>query len=215
MLTRRRAVPGWALASAVLAPVGMIGGWTLAAAQQQSFDPVRETISALAAAPSTAPWTMTAGLALTGVSHCVTAAGLASARPAGRAVLALAGVATAGVAAFPVDRSPQAHGLTAAVAFAALTAWPALASHADVDGALSRRVGLTATAALAVALVWFGIELQQLAPDAGAATGLAERVLAGAQSLWPLAVVVLLRARSPRVLPPPSDRSRVPVGKGS
>jgi zinc transporter ZupT len=46
----RPRVRGWAVASAVAAPVGMIGGWTLAAVLQRGFDPVRETISELATA---------------------------------------------------------------------------------------------------------------------------------------------------------------------
>src|SRR5665647_2932427 len=41
-------VPGWALVSAVAAPVSMIGGWILADSRQQSFDAVGETITALA-----------------------------------------------------------------------------------------------------------------------------------------------------------------------
>ena len=35
-------------------------------------------------------------------------------------------------------------------------------------------------------LVWFGVELSA----GGGLTGLAERMLAGAQALWPLAVIV-------------------------
>src|SRR5665648_376326 len=35
-------VPGWALVSAVAAPVSMIGGWILADSRQQSFDAVGE-----------------------------------------------------------------------------------------------------------------------------------------------------------------------------
>ena len=34
-------VPRWALASAIAAPVAMIGGWSLAASRQPSFDPVQ------------------------------------------------------------------------------------------------------------------------------------------------------------------------------
>ena len=78
------------------------------------------------------------------------------------------------------------------------------------------RVGLVATAGLSVALLWFGLELQQLTPDGGGATGLAERALAGAQSLWPLTVVLVLRAGSPRTpRAATSDRSHTAIGKGS
>jgi hypothetical membrane protein len=152
-------VPRWAVASAILAPVGMIGGWTLAALLQPTFDPVRETISALAAGSATAPEVMTAGLALTGLAHMVTAVGLRPVPGAGRMMLGVGGLATAVVAMAPVDAWPRAHDVAATVGL----------------------VGL---------LVWFGLELQRVTSDAGAATGLAERALAGAQSLWPLVVVL-------------------------
>ena len=101
-----RTVPGWALASAIAAPVGMIGGWTLAATRQPTFDPTQETISALAATTATDAWIMTAGLAITGLAHLVTAAGLRPVPRAGRALLALGGAATLAVAALPVGRRP-------------------------------------------------------------------------------------------------------------
>src|SRR5450830_1708514 len=103
-------VPGWALVSAVAAPVSMIGGWTLAGSRQQSFDAVGETITALAG---------------TGIAHVVTAAGLRPVPRAARALQALGGAATVVVAALPVDVWPRAHGASAAVGFGALALWPA------------------------------------------------------------------------------------------
>ena len=188
----------------------MIGGWTAAAALQSDFDATRETISALAASPSASPWVMTTGLAVTGLCHCVTAAGLRSAHPVGRVALAVAGGATAAVAALPVDISPQAHGAAATVAFVGLTVWPALAARRSAPLGLDRRTGLLATAGLSALLVWFVLELQQLPPGLGSATGLSERALAGAQSLWPLAVVLLLRARNLRDRPAPRTDPRKP-----
>jgi hypothetical membrane protein len=173
----------------------MIGGWTLAAAHQPRFDAVRETISALASAPARSPWLMTAGLAVTGVSYVLTAGGLRGARPAGRIVLAVGGVATAAVAALPVVAFPGPHGVAAAAGFAALTAWPALATPAGRADPYGRRTGVAASAVLLALLIWFVAELQHLTPDGGTTTGLAERFVAGGQSLWPLAAVLLARRR--------------------
>lgn len=100
-------VPRWAVVSAILAPVGMIGRWILAAAIQPSFDPMPERISALAASSATAPEVMTAGLALTGLAYMVTAADLRPARGVGRVVLGVGGLATVVVAMTPVDASPR------------------------------------------------------------------------------------------------------------
>ncbi|MFC8193475.1 DUF998 domain-containing protein [Cellulomonas sp. NPDC057328] len=204
------AVPAWAVASAVLAPVAMIGGWSVAAALQPAFDPVAETISALAATTATAPAVMTAGLALTGAAHVVTALGTRALPRAGRLLHALGGVATVAVAALPVDRTPQAHGLAAAVAFGALALWPAAAwrrgaatgrpeaARRPAPAVTRPAVALTACGVLLALLTWFVLELQGVGPAGGAWTGVSERAVAGAQALWPLAVVLSLRAHAAR-----------------
>ncbi|WP_165372705.1 DUF998 domain-containing protein [Pengzhenrongella frigida] len=184
--------------AALLAPIGMIGGWTVAAAVQgEGFDPVRDTISALATQAAVAPAIMTAGLALTAVGHVASAVALRPAARPGRLLLAVGGVATALVAALPVDAHPRAHGISAAVAFGALSVWPAAAGRRGANGPLSPVAGAVVTGGLLVLLGWFVVELQSVG-SAGAATGLAERAVAGAQSLVPLALVVALRLRSGR-----------------
>lgn len=182
-------VPWRSRISAAAAPVALIGGWTLAAARQPGrFDPLTRTISALAAHGAADRWIMTSALGALGTCHLVTASGLRAARPAGRLTLAVGGVATVLVAAFPqsVEGDSAAHTATAAAAFAALTVWPALAMRSDGVGGpvLSRRISVAATAVLAAALAWFATEL-----DDGDLLGLSERVLAAAQALWPLVVV--------------------------
>lgn len=204
-------MPPWAVVSAALAPVAMVGGWTVAAALQPDFDPIRETISALAAGSARQPSVMTAGLAVTGVCHVVTAAGLRPAPLAGRALLALGGVGTAAVAALPVDTAAHPHGVAAGVAFVALSLWPAAAwrrprracpgttagdascTSAPSPGPLVPAVGLTAAASLLALLALFVLELSRSTPTDGALTGITERLLAGAQTLWPLVVVLWLR----------------------
>lgn len=185
--------PAWALVSAAVAPVAMIGGWTLAAALQPSFDPVRETISALAATDAATPWVMTAGLALTGVAHVVTAAGLRPLPRAARVLHAVGGLATLAVAALPVDVASRPHGIAAGLGFGALALWPAAAWRPGTRGVRRRGVALGAAAVLSGLLALFVLELQGVTPDGGAATGSTERLVAGAQALWPLVVVVALR----------------------
>jgi len=184
-----RTVPGWALASAIAAPVAMIGGWTLAATRQPTFDATKETISALAATTATDAWVMTAGLALTGVAHVVTAAGLRPVPIAGRALLALGGAATLAVAALPVDATPHAHGIAAAIGFGALALWPAASWRRGGSGPLRPAVALTASGVLLGLVAVFVAQLQADGP----AVGLTERAVAGSQALWPLVVVLALR----------------------
>ena len=168
----------WTLASASLAPVALIGGWTVAAARQPpSYDAVRDTISALAEHGAPDRWIMTAGLAVLGICHLATASGLSEAAPAGRMLLAVGGAATVVVAMAP-QPSPG-HVPAAAVGFVALAVWPVAAR---VPGP---RSALCATAVLLAVLVWLTAELR-----GGELLGVSERFLAGAQALWPLLVAL-------------------------
>ncbi len=174
----------WAPVSAALAPVALVGGWTVAGRlQPDSYDPVRDTISALAARDAAVPGVMTAGLLVLGGCHLVTAAGLTEAERAGRLVLAAGGIATVLVAVFP-QPSPG-HVPAATAAFVALAAWPALTS---VPG---RRRAVAAAVTLTGLLAWLALEVR-----GGDLLGLSERVVAGAQALWPLAAVAAARLPS-------------------
>ncbi|GMA31952.1 DUF998 domain-containing protein [Litorihabitans aurantiacus] len=193
-------VPGvapWARVSAVVAPVAMIGGWLLAESLQPSFDPVTETISALAVATRTTPWVLGVALVTTGAAHVVTALGTRRLRPAARAVLALGGVATAAVGLLPVDAHPQAHGVAAGVGFGALALWPALTARRARSGGTGVERPLPALGGTALLTALVVVFVVTLASGSGP-IGLTERLAAGAQSLWPLLVVLALRRRDRR-----------------
>lgn len=196
---RRPAVALPGLVSSAAAPVLLIGGWTLAAARQSGgFDPVERTISDLAALGADDRWIMTAALAGLGACHVTTALALRDAAVPGRAVLAAGGLATVLVAVFPLPADGSgstAHTAVATAAFAALSVWPALAGRRSARSAPLRPLpAAVATGTLTGCLVWFGLELQ-----GGDAVGLAERVTAGLQSVWPLAAAWggLLGSRRP------------------
>ncbi|MGH3920799.1 MAG: DUF998 domain-containing protein [Pseudonocardiaceae bacterium] len=183
-----RTVPRWTLLSATCAPVLLIGGWQLAAARQAGgFDPVSQTISELAARGATDRWIMTTALAGVGVCHAITAVGLRSAAVPGRLLLATGGIATVLLAAFPqpVTGDSTAHVAAATIVFPALSLWPALAARRATTPRPA--VWLLAASGLFGMLGWFGLEILGDGPR----VGLSERVLAGAQALWPLAAVLL------------------------
>lgn len=189
-----RPVPWWAVLSAALAPVLLIGGWTVAAGLQPTgYSPVRDTISALAGLGATDRWVMTVGLAALGICHLVTALGLRPAAAPGRLLLAAGGAATVLVAVFPVPAAgtSTAHAVAAGISFVALGLWPALAwrSGRPVPWALRPLVSIVSAAVLLGLLAWFVV---QLSSD-GRWVGLTERLVAGAQALWPLVVVLTAR----------------------
>lgn len=191
------AVRRWVWASAAVAPLALIGGWSWAAAVQPAdYDPVRDTISALAAHGARHPAIMTVGLAVLGVCHLVTAAGLVEAGRTARVVLAGGGLATIGVA---VLAQPSAgHVPAATLGFAALAGWP------WTSRLPTRLAGRCATAALLCLLAGLAASLAT-----GRVIGLSERLVAGAQALWPLVAVLLLhRNHSGTATPtPPSGWS--------
>ena len=206
MVSTGATVPWWGRVSSVLAPVLLVGGWTLAASlQPEVFDSGQDTISALAALDASHRWVMTLSIAGTGVCHLVTSLGLrVAARPC-RILLAGGGLASLLVALFPLpasNGSSVAHGVSAFVAFLMLSVWPFAAWRRGpgVPWGLRRGVSLGAGGVLVVLLVAFGVALGRESD-----VGLAERVAAGAQALWPAVVVATVplvrRARQGMLAP--------------
>ncbi len=200
-MSDRRDVPWWAVVSSALAPVFLIGGWTVAARlQPPGYDPVRDTISALAGRGVTDRWVMSVGLLGLGLCHGLTALGLRPAAPAGRTLLGVGAAGTVLVAAFPVPAAGPSliHGVVAGLGFVALAVWPACAWRRSARAwTLRRTAAYTATAVLSALVTVFAVQLYGAA-GGGHRIGLAERIAAGAEALWPLIVVVgvLVSSRS-------------------
>lgn len=195
-----RDVPWWGVVSSAATPVLLIGGWTVAARlQPQPFDPVRQSVSALAGQGAADRWVMTLTFVAVAICYIVTALALRPAAPAGRLVLIAAAVAGMLVAASPQSAPggfSLAHALWSSLGFALLTAWPLAAYRAgsDVPWALRPAPSISAVVVIAALTAWFLVELVA----GGAILGLAERVLGVAQAIWPLLVVTscqLVRSR--------------------
>ncbi len=87
--------------SAFLSPVLLVAGWTVAADLQPQFDPVRDTVSLLAAVGAADRWVMSLTFVVVGLCDAVTALALRPARRAGRVLLIAGSVAGMLVAAYP------------------------------------------------------------------------------------------------------------------
>jgi hypothetical membrane protein len=186
-----RDVPWWGVLSAAAAPVLLVGGFTVAAGLQARFDPVADTVSALAAPGATDRWVMTVTFVVVGVCYVLTGLALRPAGAAGRLILITGSLAGMLVAANPIsadDAYPVRHILWASIGLAALTTWPAGAWRRGpaVPWGLRPAVAAAAVTVLLALLAWFAAELV----TGSGQVGLAERVTGIAEAVWPLAVVL-------------------------
>ena len=212
-----RVVPWWGVVSSAAAPVLMVTGWTVAAGlQRHSFDPVAQTVSALAAPGAADRWVMTLVFVVVGACDFLTGLALRPARAPGRLILmagAVAGLLVAASPEQPGTNFPLPHMIWAVIGCAALVAWPAGAWRRgpSVPWGLRPAVSAGAVVVLVALLAWFGAELI----TAGGQAGLAERVFGAGQALWPLAVVLSCRGAARAASGQPYARPRPePAGPG-
>jgi hypothetical membrane protein len=187
------AVPGWAMASAALSPLVMIGGWLAAEAlQPPSYSPLRSTISGLAGLGGTDRWIMTSALLVVGAGYFVTAAGLPGIRAGARIVLMVAGLSSIGIAVSPepAGGSNPPHLAWTSLGAVAITLWPAFtARRAPSRPLILRARGAGAVTGVFLALLaWLVFETQ-----GGTALGLAERLVSSVEVTWPFVVALTMR----------------------
>jgi hypothetical membrane protein len=189
-------VPAWALVPSSLAPLLLVVGPIVAAGLQPAgFDPVRDTISALAAQNANDRSMMTTVLGVVGSAHVGTAIGLVGAGVVARVLLGVVGLGTALVAVFPLPSGgggSSAHAAFAVIAFLTLACWPLALqagrwgpAHVGRPFPAKRRPAIVTTGVLLGLLGWLGVEQLLHGPH----IGLSERVAAVAESTWPLIVV--------------------------
>jgi hypothetical membrane protein len=191
-------MPWWGVVSSMLAPVLLIGGWTVAAdLQPVPFNPISRSISALAAQGMPYRWLITVALLGVGACHLATGLALRSAKEAGRIMLIFGGLSGMLIAANPqhIHTASVPHVIFSVTGVVLMTLWPVGAMRQDPGAPLALRP--SAAWAYGVftlgLLLWFTAELFN-----GNELGLAERAITAVQSLWPLVVVLsVLLARSP------------------
>lgn len=190
-----RELPWWGIVASAASPVVLAAGWTISASlQSRPYDPVADTVSALAGTGATDRWVMTMAFAMAGVCEMVTALALRRARTAGRLILMAGGIAGVLVAQSPVhmgDGAPGTHILWAVIGLVALAVWPAAISERGVavPWALRPEVSIPVAVTFLILLAWFGLELI----TSGGLAGLAERLLGEAQAAWPFVVAMSCR----------------------
>jgi hypothetical membrane protein len=191
-----------AIYSAWLAPVLFIGGTTLTGLISPGYDPVRQTISELAAGDAPTRVLATTLFVLTGLCHLVTVTFARGIGLPGRITFLIGALASLGVAAFPlpsVAGRSTIHNIFATIGFLLLALWPVLGMRFRSDYPwLVRPVGsILGTLVLTAIGLWFlAVWLTHSSPY----IGVLERLAADTESLWPAIVVtaLFLRARAYR-----------------
>lgn len=185
---RRRSdlTPGLRLAAlgGVVGPASFVAAWALGGARTDGYSPVEQAISRLAAVDAATAPLMTAGFATFAAGMALYGQALRVVVPGPAWVAAtVSGLATLGVAATPLDRSPQidtAHAVFAVVGYAAVSATPFLAGRqiGRGDARLLGRGGVVAGVVAAASLAMTSI---------GSADGLFQRLGLTVADAWILA----------------------------
>lgn len=176
----------------IVGPAAFITAWSVLGARKAGYNPVEDHISRLAAQGVAERPAMTAGFVAFGLGVPLYALALRHS-PTGRAWVAAAatGVATLGVAAFPLDgpAGDGAHAAAAGVGYATLAAMPLLAAGPLARAGLKgwSRFSWATGAASAVCLA---------AAAVGPATGLLQRTGLTIGDAWLIASsIALLKGR--------------------
>jgi hypothetical membrane protein len=180
-----------ALFAATLGPVQSVLGWVIAGALWPGYDPIRKTISDLAADDSPVQWIQSSFFILGGTLSLIAAIYARSFATPGRVVIFLGGLATYGFTYFTTpsqDSSSEMHRVFAIISFVLFSAWPLFSMR--ISGSypwVLRPVGaIVATLGFTVISLWFLSTWTN--PDA-TNVGLVERIIATAQTTYLSAVI--------------------------
>ena len=175
-----------ALIASTIGPVQSILGWVISGALWPGYDPIRKTISDLAADDSPVQAIQTSFFFL---GATLTVIGAISARTLalpGRITLLMAGLATYALAIFTTPSQTghsDAHRIAASISFVLMSAWPLLSMRFDrrYPWVVRPAAAIGETLGLTLISVWF--LMTWLDPNT-AVVGLSERVIVTAQVLW-------------------------------
>jgi hypothetical membrane protein len=185
-----------AFLAALVASVQCWLGWTIAGSLWTGYDPVRQTISDLAANESPVKYLMSAFFLLGGTLSIIGALNLPALSMPGRLAIFVSGVATYGLTIFPTPLIGYsvAHRVFAITSFVLSSAWPLLSMRFDrsYPWIIRPAAALVSTAFFTVLSIYF---LKVWTDPHFMYVGVVERVLVVAQAWYLVAVVVVLHLK--------------------
>ena len=175
-----------ALIASTIGPVQSILGWVISGALWEAYDPIRKTISDLAADDSPVQAIQTSFFFLGATLTVICAISARTLALPGRITLLLAGLATYALAIFTTpsqDGHSDAHRISASISFVLMSAWPLLSMRFDrrYSWVVRPAAAVGSTLGLTLISLWF---LSTWLDPNTSVVGLSERVIVTAQVLW-------------------------------
>lgn len=180
-----------ALFAATIGPIQSVLGWVIAGSLWPGYDPIRKTISDLAADDSPVQWIQSSFFVLGGTLSLLAAIFARSLAMPGRVIIFLGGLATYGFTYFTTpsqDGHSDMHRYFAIASFVLFSAWPIFSMRLSKQypWVLRPAGAIVATIGFTIISLWFLSTWTN--PDANN-VGLVERVIATAQTTY-LSVVI-------------------------
>jgi hypothetical membrane protein len=187
-----------ALVAAIIGPIQSVLGWTIAGSLWPGYDPVRQTISDLAANESPVNWIMSSFFVLGGILTLIASIYARTLAMPGRVALFLSAICTFGLTIFPTPLIGYSlmHRIFAISSFVLSAGWPILAMRTSKDAPwIIRPIASVVGTALQTALaLWF---LSSWTDPAATNVGVWERVVAVSQALYVSVVVIVCFMQKP------------------
>lgn len=182
-----------AFIAAIIGPIQSVLGWTIAGSLWPGYDPVKQTISDLAANESPVNWIMSSFFVLGGILTLIAAIYARTLAMPGRVALFLSAICTFGLTVFPTPLVGYSlmHRIFAISSFVLSAGWPILAMRfrKDAPWVIRPLASIVGTALQTALALWF---LSTWTDPSATNVGVWERVVAVSQSLYVSAVVVVI-----------------------
>jgi len=179
--------------AAIIGPIQSVLGWTIAGSMWAGYDPIRQTISDLAANESPVNWIMSSFFVLGGVLTLIAAVYARTLAMPGRVALFLSAICTFGLTIFPTPLIGYSlmHRIFAISSFVLSAGWPILAMRMrkDAPWIIRPTASIIGTALQTALALWF---LSTWTDPAATNVGVWERVVAVSQALYVSVVVMVI-----------------------
>jgi hypothetical membrane protein len=182
-----------AFIAAIIGPVQSVLGWLIAGALWSDYDPVRQTISDLAADESPVKLIMSSFFVLGGTLTLIASISARTLALPGRVALFISAICTYGLTIFPTPLIGYSiwHRIFAISSFVLSAGWPlfAMRLRKDAPWILRPLASISATALQAGLALWF---LSTWTDPNATDVGVWERVVAVSQSLYVSVVIIVI-----------------------